>query len=307
MRRGSICMSTQLSSERMVTHQSPQIRSVSVLEVQSERRWLLWLVLVELVVLYAPTLIWLWHRWTLSVWQHAHGLLIVPVVGYLVWHELRRTQHLPTGASSSGFFVLIPALMLHMLDAGMHTQLLSAISLFVALPGLALLFLGVERTKAILFPLMFLFFTLPIPLAFTEPLHMMLREIATAATAYVIPKLGIPVFVEGTTLHIPQGSLQVADACSGFSTLYASLAIACLVAYMCTDRRRRVLVLLAAAPVAIVANIIRVVLLALTVDWFGIGVLDTAWHEISGMLTFVIALPIVFWLGAEPLPKEANR
>jgi hypothetical protein len=35
---------------------------------------------IELTVLYAPTLVWLWERWTLSVWHHAHGLLIPPVV-----------------------------------------------------------------------------------------------------------------------------------------------------------------------------------------------------------------------------------
>ena len=38
---------------------------------------------IELAVLYAPTLVWLWERWTLSVWHHAHGLLIPPVVGLL--------------------------------------------------------------------------------------------------------------------------------------------------------------------------------------------------------------------------------
>ena len=299
-------MSAQPSKEFVLAQHRSDVGVASVLEAGTERRWLLWLAFVELGLLYAPTVAWLWHRWTISVWQHAHGLMIVPVVAYLVWRELRERKHLPARASASGFFILVPALMLHMLDAGMNTQLLAAASLYLALPGLSLLLLGAEKTKAILFPLVFLFFTLPIPLVLTEPLHMILREIATAASAFVIPKLGVPVFVEGTTLHIPNGSLQVADACSGFSTLYASLAIACLVAYMCTDWRRRALVLLAAAPVAIGANIIRVILLAMTVQWFGIDVLDTAWHEISGMLTFVIALPIIFWLGAEPRPRESK-
>jgi exosortase len=300
-------VSTPISSKRATVDRVPAGDAFTGTQSQSSGRWLLWLIVAELTFLYAPTVVWLWHRWTLSVWQHAHGLLIVPMVAYLVWRELGDHKQLAVSANAWGFFILAPALMLHMLDAGMHTELLSAVSLFIALPGLALLFLGSERTKSILFPLVFLFFTLPIPLVVTEPLHMMLREIATAASAYVIPKFGIPVFVEGTTLHIPRGSLQVADACSGFSTLYASLAIACLVAYMCRDWRRRVLVLLVAAPVAIAANIIRVVLLALTVDWFGIDVLDTAWHQISGMLTFAIALPVIFWLGMEPAVKEARQ
>ncbi len=273
---------------------------------RSGPRWILWIVGFQLAVLYAPTVMWLWDRWTLSVWQHAHGLLILPVAIYLIWQDLRDHKQLPVSSSAWGFAILVPALIVHILDTGMNTQLLSAFSLFLALPGLALLFLGVPRTKAILFPIAFLFFTLPIPLVLTEPVHLLLREIATAASAYVVPRLDIPVYVEGFTLHIPNGSLLIADACSGFSTLYAALAIACLTAYMCPDWRRRVLVIVAAAPVAIVANIIRVVLLVVLVDWYGIDVLGTSWHTTSGLLTFAIALPIIFWLGHTPARKSSK-
>ena len=34
----------------------------------------------------------------------------------------------------------------------------------------------------------------------------------------------------------------------------------------------------------------------------GIGVLDTWVHPGSGMLTFVIALPMIFWLGRQSTP-----
>jgi exosortase len=260
-------------------------------------RLLLWLVAVQLAALFAPTAIWLWDRWTLSVWHHAHGPLIVVVVGYLIWKELRELRHLPASASAWGFAFLIPALILHALDAGMHTQLASALALWLALPGLALLLLGTDRTRAIGFPLAFLAFSLPIPLVMTEHLHLVLREIATGSAAFLLPRMGLPIFAEGTTLHMPNGSLQISDACSGFSTLYAACAVACLTAYMCATWRRRLLVLLVAAPVAIAANVVRVVLLAFLVTWYGVGILETPLHTMSGMLTFVLALPVIFWLG----------
>lgn len=258
------------------------------------------LVTILLVALYMPTVLWLWERWTLSVWHNAHGLLILLVIIYLVSRELRRLKGLPVSSSAWGFLMLLPALALHALDAGMHTQFLSAVALILALPGLALLFLGVSRARAIGFPLVFMIFTLPIPLALTEHLHLILRKIATVSTAYVVPKLGVPLYVEGTTLYIPRGVLQVADACSGFSTLYAAVAVACLVAYTCPDPRRRVLALLAAVPLAIGANIIRVILLVLLVQWQGIGILGTSWHTTSGLLTFALALPVIFWIGNVP-------
>ena len=266
-----------------------------------------WLVAALLVLLYLPTVSWLWDRWTLSVWHNAHGFLILLVIIFLVSKELRRLKGLPVSSSAWGFLILVPALVLHALDAGMHTQFLSALALVLALPGLALLFLGVQRTRAIIFPLVFMVFTLPIPLALTDHLHLILRKIATLSTAYVIPKLGIPLYVEGTTLYIPNGVLQVADACSGFSTLYAAVAVACLVAYTCPDPRRSVMALLAAVPLAIGANIIRVILLVLLVHWQGVGILGTSWHTTSGLFTFALALPLIFWIGNAPAREEDDK
>ena len=240
--------------------------TVSSLGVTPWRRAAAVLLAIEVVVLYAPTMNWLFDRWTLSVWHHAHGLLIPPLVGYFAYRELKPLAGLPQSASAWGFAFLLPALLLHALDAGMHTQLLSAAALMtLAIPGLALLLLGAQRTRAIAFPLAFLAFSLPIPLAFTEQIHWQLRQLTTAAAAEAIPWFGIPVFAEGTTLHMAGGALQIADACSGFSTLYAAAAVACLVAYSASSPRRRLLVLLSAAPLAIGANLLRVLGLVLLV------------------------------------------
>ncbi len=266
----------------------------------TKRHWLLWLVAAQLLLLFAPTLLWLFDRWTMSVWHNGHGLLITAVVIYLVAGELQKRRELPLDSTPWGFIILIPALALHMLDTGINSQLLSAASLFLALPGISLLFLGTERTKAILFPLIMLLFTLPIPLVFTESIHLVLRYIAADSVAAIIPLFGIPVFAEGTMLEIPNGTLQVADACSGFSTLYAAVTIACMTAYFCPDKRRKIIVLLVAVPLAIGVNIIRVLVLTLLVYWFGLDVLKTSAHEISGLLTFMVALPIIFWLGNVP-------
>jgi exosortase len=272
----------------------------------SQRNWMLWLLAILLVLLYAPTILWLLDRWTMSVWHNGHGILITLVVGYLVWKELEKLQHLPTSSSPLGFVILIPALLLFILDTGIDSQLLGAAALVLSLPGLSLIFLGRERTRAILFPLLALFLTLPIPLAFTESIHLILRHIATDAVAWLLPFAGVPVFVTGTTLEIPNGSLQVADACSGFSTLYATITVAVLTAYFCTSIPRRIAVLLVAVPLAIGVNIVRVLVLTLLVHWVGLDVLETSAHEISGMLTFVVALPIVFWLGRNPARSEVK-
>jgi exosortase/archaeosortase family protein len=72
------------------------------------------------------------------------------------------------------------------------------------------------------------------------------------------------------------------------------------------------LVLLSAMPLAIVANALRVIALVVLVEWRGEDVLETFIHPLSGMMTFALALPVIFWLGGDstkrvdqPLPSEA--
>jgi len=274
---------------------------------ETQHRWLLWLVLGLIGILYAPTIKWLWERWTMSVWHNGHGILVAALVAYLIRGELQKLSQLPISSSPWGFAILIPALFLHMLDTGIHSQLLSAFALLLSLPGFSLLFLGSDRTKAIIFPLGTLVLTLPIPLAFTETLHLALRHIATKSVAWLLKLFGVPVFSYATTLEVQGGNLMVADACSGFSTLYAAITIAILTAYFCHSTWRRILVLLIAAPLAITVNIVRVLVLTLLVNWFGLDVLATSAHELSGLLTFMIALPIIFFLGRNPaIEAEAD-
>ena len=258
-----------------------------------------YLLVGELVVLYAPTARFLWQHWTVDVWHNAHGVLVPPVVAYLIYRELRRFEGPPPTPNAWGFALFLPALAVQALDAGMHTQLLSAASILVVLPALSLLLLGTARTRAILFPLLFLAAALPIPLGMTEQIHMQLRLLATVSSGWVVSMLGIPVFAEGTTLYLAPGPLEISDACSGFSTLYAAAAVACLTAHTAPTATRKLLVLASAAPLAIAANILRIVLLTVLVVCEGPEVLNTYLHPLSGMMTFAIALPIIFWLGSD--------
>jgi exosortase len=277
---------------------SPTLHNTAAIQTK-QPQWLLWLVAVQFMVLFAPTFVWLWERWTMSVWQNGHGILVTGLVFYLIRGELLKMKSLPLSSNGWGFAILIPALMMYMLDTGIHSQLLSGIALVFSLPGFSLLFLGTERTKAILFPLSTLLLTLPIPLVFTESIHLALRHIATQSVAFLLKLIGVPVFSSGTLLEVEGGSLMVADACSGFATLYAAMTIAILTAYFCTSASRRILLILIAAPLAVAVNIARVMVLALLVNWFGLDILATSAHEISGLLTFMIALPIIFFLGQE--------
>ena len=261
---------TAVSAEVAAAPDGTRVESPDAAGTDRWRMWLLLFVAIELAVLFAPTVRWLFDRWTMSVWHNAHGLFIPPLVAWLSYQELKARSDLPRASSAWGFALVIPALALHSVDAGMHTQLLSAVALVLMLPGLSLLFLGVRADAA---DCSFRSssrssrcrFRWASPRRFISSCGRSRSPVATVA----LPLLGIPVYTEGTTLHTVHGALEVADACSGFSTLYAAMAVAFLTAYTASTPWRRALVLLAAPPIAIASNVLRVVLLVALVAWRG--------------------------------------
>jgi exosortase len=266
-----------------------------------ERGWvgaaaphLLWV--VPFAALFAPTAAFLFDRWTRSIWQNGHGLFIPLIVGYLIWDHFRRRPLGTPEPSALGFLFLVPGLAAVALDTAIRTELLGAAGLVLCLPGLALLLVGAKHARGIAFPLALSAFMLPIPAAFVEQVHLSMRLASAVASGVAVRLLGIPVIRDGTTLLIPRGFVEVSDACSGFSTLYASVTLAIILAYLTPGWGRRVLLLGAAPLLALVCNAIRVSILVLLAHFIGFDLLKTSAHEISGMVSFVVALAGLFAL-----------
>jgi exosortase len=245
----------------------------------------------------APTVGWLWYRWTLGIWYNAHGLLIPFIVAYLVYQDLRDDPDSGVRASPWGFLFLVPSLLLLALDSAIGTQLLSAVALVTCLPGLSLLLLGTERTKRLIFPLIIAALMLPIPAGFIAPLHLTLREISAWGTWNVVPLFGIPIMLEGTVLHLPRNTLLVADACSGFSTLYAAVTTALILAHWSQSKAKKFVVIVSAIILSAICNIARVTTMALLIHYKGAELLKTPLHEISGVAAFIVTLALLFAIG----------
>jgi exosortase len=91
---------------------------------------------------------------------------------------------------------------------------------------------------------------------------------------------------EETLLFLPNATFLVADACSGFATLYAAVGVAVVLAAYARSWRRRLLLLASAWPLALACNVARVTLLVGLANHFGLGLLDTPFHAASGVATF---------------------
>lgn len=252
------------------------------------------LLAVLVLAAYLPSVGWLVERWSMGVWYHSHGFLVPPLVIWLAWGALRDRDFAPPRASAWGFAFLAPAMLLLAVDAVLRFEIVAAVSLVVALPGLSLLLLGRERTKAIWFPLAFLGFAIPIPLVVARRIFMVLRRIAAVGTEHGLRLMGFDVVREGTLVRFDQHAIAISDPCSGFSTLLALTMFAALLAHTSLRRGWKiVLLLLLAFPIAAFANVLRCIALALLVGVYGDGILDTWVHPGTGIAAFLVALPLL--------------
>lgn len=282
----------------------PQEAPIDWAALFSGRLLLVWSSLLLLAVVFAPTGDWMYRKWTSSIWQNAHGLFVPFVMVYLARAALTHDPHPEKRESSAwGFVFIITGLGLLAFDSAIATRFLASIGLVLCLPGLSLLFLGARRTRLLLVPLTLGIFMIPIPNSVAT--HLYLKSMSAMAVEPLIWLTGIPVLREHTQLILPDRVFVVGDACSGFATLYAATGVSIILACYSGSTKRRLMLLAAAVPLALIANIARVFLLVMMAHFFGIGLLDTPLHEASGVFTFWGVLAALFLLAGNETLKDA--
>ena len=154
--------------------------------------------------------------------------------------------------------------------------------------------LGTQTVKALLFPLAFLFFAVPLGEFLVPPL----MDWTADFTTFAIQASGVPIFREGNLLTIPSGTWSIVEACSGVRYLIASFMVGCLFAYLSyRSPIRRAAFVAASLAVPIIANWLRAYMIVmlghLTNNRLAVG----ADHLIYGWVFFGVVMVMVFWIG----------
>lgn len=254
-------------------------------------------VLVPLLVAYAMALVWCVDRWNAPTEYFTHCWL-VPVVGLgVVLHRRKQWSSRPRATDLRGLWLLVPALLLHLVGAALMIDSWSAASLVFAVPGAAWLAFGRERLVG-LWPVLWLtMFAVPTPIYVEGRLAFELKEIAVVGGSWIANLFGADVVRQGDRL-LPNGidgSLFVADACSGLRSLLAMLTLAYCLAFFTGPARlgRRLVLLLMAAPIAVLANVCRIAALCLLARWFGVPFAEGTGHSIANVVEWVSLLAIL--------------
>ena len=117
-----------------------------------------------------------------------------------------------------------------------------------------LLTFGWAVTREAIFPLSYLYMAVPFGLSVIP----LLQNITAQIVVRLLRITGVPVFLDGYHIEIPDGSFLVAEACSGVRYLIVCIALGILAAYLFfRSWKRRLLFVGLSVVVPIVANGIR--------------------------------------------------
>jgi exosortase A len=259
-------------------------------------------VLLLLGLLYADTVTTMVGIWSRSE-TFAHAWLVLPITLWLVWRQrdaLAQMVPRPQPWLLLGLIVAASAwLLADLVQVNSASQLAWMTMVVLAVPAV----LGLQVALAILFPLLFLFFAVPVG----EFMLPMMMDWTADFTVAALRLSGIPVYREGLQFVIPSGNWSVVEACSGVRYLIASFMVGTLFAYLnYRSWQRRLVFILVSIAVPIVANWLRAYMIVMLGHLSGNTIAVGADHLIYGWVFFGFVIMIMFAIGARWSEPDAE-
>jgi exosortase len=240
------------------------------------------------------------------------GLIVPFLVAGLFWWKRKELLVLPLRGWWPGLLLAAAALGLHILGYLVQQPRLSIVALFTGIYALTGLAWGTRWLRASFFP--FFLFAFMVPLgSYAAKIALPLRVLVSRIVEHLFNDvLGMGVMRVGTQLFNSLGTYQfeVAAACSGIRSLTATLLAATAFGFLVFRSPWKRLVMIAAAvPLAVIGNVLRLSLIVGVGEFFG-----QEWGNFVHENTLLSLLPYVpvfaglmkisHWLEEPPEPQR---
>lgn len=224
----------------------------------------------------------------------------IPVISIgLVWMRRKRLAAAPRAVNWWGLPLIAGGLFLHWIGARAQQPRLSLMAFAGLLWALPFLCYGWRFAKWLIFPCGYLLFC--IPWNFLDAATFPMRLFSTAVSASLLNGIGIGVMRSGTIIRsIGPGGLDfnVADPCSGLSSMLAMAAITALYANLTQPTLLRQALLFAASiPLAVCGNVFRILTIAVVARLAGRELALALYHDYSAFLVFPVAILLMLAVG----------
>ena len=253
------------------------------------------------IAAYWDSFVSMWALWQTS--DHRHGVLVFPIVAYLIWRLRHELAAKPIHADVRGLPLVAAVAALWTVARLAGIQVFEHLAVLAMIPAAVLAFMGTSVVRRLQFPLLFIFLALPVSDALVPYLMVITAEISMA----LLDVSGIAVIREGQYFSLSGGNFVVADVCSGNRYLVTGVMVSLLYGYLSYSNIGKRLALLAVTVVLLVfANGLRayiVMAVASATDMQYLGGRD---HIYFGWLLFGIVMMLILWIGSrfEDWPAE---
>jgi exosortase D (VPLPA-CTERM-specific) len=249
-------------------------------------------------VLIALVVIGVWQHEALSylvyLWnerlEFSHGPLLPLVALWVAW---RKRDALAIDRSPSAFWgaaiVIVGAITVLLGDLSALMAIVHY-GLAIMLCGLIVAWIGPRAAKQIWLSFALIFAAIPPPNFILNNLSVELQLVSSSIGLMIMRALGITVFVEGNVIDLGEHQLEVAAACDGLRYLFPLITLAFMMAYFYRAAFwKRAIVFLASVPISIFMNGIRVGLIGVLVEHYGMGMAEGFFHEFQGWVMFMLS------------------
>ncbi|MDJ0621297.1 MAG: cyanoexosortase B [Calothrix sp. MO_192.B10] len=263
------------------------------------------LILLVLLLLYAPILIHWWDGWlnkSIST-EHeyfSHGIIGFPFAAYLAWMNRKQWARLPNQTHPLGAIFLVLGGFFYI--SGL-TEWVN-ISLPIILLGICLWVKGFSGLRLQMFPWILVFLATPNSIPYLiVPLTLPLQSFIAGTAGFILNQLGMKVTVEGINIFVGGKIVEVAPYCAGLKMLFTTLYVSLILLYWTdtlSSRQKSIWFLSIAVMVSVTANIIRNTILTF---FHGTGQ-SAAFHwlhdgwggDLYSACMLLVLIPILNWI-----------
>jgi exosortase A len=241
-----------------------------------------------------------------DIWSRSetftHAFVVPPITLWLIWRQRDLLKGLRPRPVPWMLLVMAALALLWWLGDQVSVNAVTQLTLTAMVVAAVPTVLGWQVARALMFPLGFLFFAVPIGEFLTPTLVNFTADFTVAA----VRLSGVPVFREGNQFIIPSGSWSVIEECSGIRYLMASFMVGSLFAYLNYQSYRRRLIFIACSIVVpVLANWLRAYLIVMIGHLSSNRLATGVDHIVYGWVFFGIVIMALFFVGArwaEPDP-----
>lgn len=251
--------------------------------------------LLAMVWAYWPTLLEVFDAW-MNQPDYSHGFLVAPLaIAFLVF----RREDCPVNAarpSLGGLGLLLGVAVMRLFAGRFFLLPVDAWTIPLWVAGCVWMLFGAQCLRWSLPSIAFLWFMFPMPYSAERWLSVPLQAIATKVSTTMLLMLGQPAISEGNVIWLNEEQLNVAEACSGLRIFMSIFALA--FAFVLFSRWawwQKALALVAALPVAILANATRIVVTGLLTQIWSSEAAYKFSHDLAGIVMIPFAA-LLFWL-----------